>query len=48
VFVADDGLHWRAGWTAALPRVGIGSAGEATAWPLRFVIARARRAAPPR
>jgi len=44
VFLADDGLRWRAGWTAALPRVGIGSAGEATAWPLRFVIARAGRA----
>jgi len=39
VFLADDGFRRSADWTMALPRVGIAYAGEATAWPLRFLLA---------
>jgi DNA-3-methyladenine glycosylase len=39
VFLADDGFRWREGWTATSLRVGIGYAGDAAAWPLRFMLA---------
>ncbi len=36
VWLADDGLRLPDRWVRRGPRVGVGSAGEAAAWPLRF------------
>lgn len=38
IFLGDDGFALSAGEILALPRVGVAYAGEAAAWPLRFVI----------
>lgn len=38
VWIAHDGLRPHSGEIVALPRVGVGYAGEAAAWPLRFVL----------
>jgi DNA-3-methyladenine glycosylase len=47
VWLADDGFRPPPDAVAALPRVGVAYAGEAAAWPLRFVVAPALPPASP-
>jgi len=48
VWLASDGFECQRSWVRRLPRVGVAYAGEAAAWPLRFVVELDARARPRR
>jgi len=48
LWLASDGFACRPSWVRRLPRVGVEYAGEAAAWPLRFLVTLETPVPPPR